>query len=101
MPKFNRHRIVFGLYLLVLIAAAVLIADHFKLPAWPAFMAMIFFFVEEMNPAKVAQILVGGVFGFFFMIRRPPKPTRLPTLIPYTTHLRPNDHLSSEHHSER
>lgn len=63
MPKFNPHRIVFGLYLLVLIAAAVLVSGHFKLPAWPAFMAMIFFFVEGMNPAKMAQILVGGIFG--------------------------------------
>jgi hypothetical protein len=63
MPKFDRHRLVFGLYLLVLIAAAVLISDQFKLPAWPAFMAMVFFFVEEMNTSKVPQILVGGMFG--------------------------------------
>ncbi len=63
MPKFDRHRLVFGLYLLVLIAAAVLISDRFKLPAWPAFMAMVFFFVEEMNTSKVPQILVGGMFG--------------------------------------
>jgi len=40
--KFNRQRLVFGLYLLVLIAVAELVAGHFKLPAWPAFMAMIF-----------------------------------------------------------
>jgi hypothetical protein len=63
MPKFDRQRLVFGLYLLVLIAAAVLVSGHFKLPAWPAFMAMIFFFVEEMNVSKVPHILVGGVFG--------------------------------------
>jgi hypothetical protein len=63
MPKLDRHRLIFGLYLLVLIAAAVLITGHFKLPAWPAFMAMVFFFVEDMNVKKVPQILVGGMFG--------------------------------------
>jgi hypothetical protein len=63
MPKFDRQRLVFGLYLLVLIAAAVLITGHFKLPAWPAFMAMVFFFVEDMDVKKVPQILVGGMFG--------------------------------------
>jgi hypothetical protein len=63
MPKFDRHRLVFGLYLLVLIAAAVLVTGRFKLPAWPAFMAMVFFFVEDMNTKKVPHILVGGMFG--------------------------------------
>ena len=63
MPKFDRHRLIFGLYLLVLIAAAVLITGHFKLPASPAFMAMVFFFVEDMDVKKVPQILVGGMFG--------------------------------------
>jgi hypothetical protein len=63
MPAFNRQRLVFGLYLLVLIAAAELIAGHFKWPAWPAFMAMIFFFVEHMDVKKAPHILVGGVFG--------------------------------------
>jgi hypothetical protein len=63
MPKFDRQRLVFGLYLLVLIAAAVLITGHFKLPAWPAFMAMVFFFVEDMDIKKAPCILVGGMFG--------------------------------------
>jgi hypothetical protein len=63
MPKFDRQRLVFGLYLLVLIAAAVLITGHFKLPAWPAFMAMVFFFVEDMDIKKVPRILAGGIFG--------------------------------------
>jgi hypothetical protein len=63
MPGFNRQRLIFGLYLLVLIAGAELIAGHFKLPAWPAFIAMIFFFVEHMDVKKAPHILVGGVFG--------------------------------------
>ncbi len=63
MLKFDRQRMIFGLYLLVLIAVAELIADHFGLPAWPAFMAMIFYFVEHMDPKKAPHILVGGVCG--------------------------------------
>jgi len=63
MPKFNRQRLVFGLYLLVLIAVAELAAGYLGVPAWPAFMAMIFFFAEHMNPKKAPDILVGGVAG--------------------------------------
>ena len=61
--KFDRQRLVFGLYLLVVIAVAELVVGHFKLPAWPAFMAMIFFFLGEMNVKKVPNILVGGTAG--------------------------------------
>jgi len=61
--QFNRQRIVFGLYLLVVIAIAELVIMHFGLPAWPAFMAMVFFFAEHMDVKKAPHILVGGVFG--------------------------------------
>ena len=63
MPKFNRQRLIFGLYLLVLIAAAELVAGYLEIPAWPAFMAMIFFFAEHMDSRKAPHILVGGVCG--------------------------------------
>lgn len=72
MARFNRQRLVFGLYLLVLIVIAEVITGHFKLPAWPAFMAMIFFFVEHMDPKKAAHILVGGVFGIACILLAPP-----------------------------
>jgi hypothetical protein len=81
MPKFNRHRLIFGLYLLVLIAAAVLLTGHFKLPAWPAFMAMIFFFVEDMDPKKVPHILVGAVFGIACILLATPIVEALAPLI--------------------
>lgn len=61
--KFDKQRLIFGLYLLVLIAAAEVVMGHLKLPAWPAFMAMIFFFEAHMDVKKVAHILVGGAFG--------------------------------------
>lgn len=60
---FDKQRLVFGLYLLVLIAAFEMAAGHLHLPAWPAFLAMIFFFVEHMDTKKVAPILVGGAAG--------------------------------------
>lgn len=63
MAGFNRQRLIFGAYLLVLIAIAEVIATELHLPAWPAFMAMIFFFVEHMDPKKAPPILVGAVFG--------------------------------------
>lgn len=81
MPKFNRQRLVFGLYLLVLIAAAELVADHFRLPAWPAFMAMIFFFAEHMDVRKAPHILVGGVFGIACILLATPTIGALAPLI--------------------
>jgi hypothetical protein len=72
MPKFDRQRLIFGLYLLVLIAAAELVVGRFKLPAWPAFIAMIFFFVEHMDVKKVAHILVGGTFGIGLILLAKP-----------------------------
>ena len=81
MPAFNRQRLVFGLYLLVLIAAAELIAGHFKLPAWPAFMAMIFFFVEHMDVKKAPHILVGGVFGIACILLAKPVVAALAPLL--------------------
>lgn len=72
MATFNRQRLVFGLYLLVLIAVAELIAGRFEFPAWPAFMAMIFFFVEHMDPRKAPHILVGAVFGIACILLAPP-----------------------------
>jgi hypothetical protein len=74
MPKFDRHRIVFGLYLIVLIAATVLIAGHFKLPAWPAFMAMIFFFVEKADIAHGRR----RVTGCRFFLQNPAQGGRTP-----------------------
>jgi hypothetical protein len=63
MAKMDRQRLVFGLYLLVLIAAFEIATGHLHLPAWPAFLAMIFFFVEHMDAKKAPHILVGGVAG--------------------------------------
>jgi len=61
--KFDRVRLIFGLYLLILIVLFEVVAGALHVPTWPAYLAMIFFFVEQMNPKKAVHILVGGVFG--------------------------------------
>lgn len=72
MPKLDRKRLIFGLYLLVLITIAELAVGHFKLPAWPAFLAMIFFFAEHMDIKKAVHIVVGGTFGIgLLLLARP------------------------------
>ena len=81
MPKFNRQRLIFGLYVLVLITATELVTGHFQLPAWPAFMAMIFFFVEHMDTKKAPHILVGGVFGIGCILLAMPTISALAPLI--------------------
>ena len=68
MATFNRQRLIFGLYLIVLIVIAELIIGHYALPAWPAFMAMIFFFVEHMDSKKAGHIVLGGTFGIACLV---------------------------------
>lgn len=61
--KFNPHSLVFGLYLLVLVAIAQYVADYFEFPIWPAYMCLIFFFVDQMDAKKAPHIIVGGIAG--------------------------------------
>src|SRR5580693_8558321 len=61
--KFERHTLIFGLYLIVLVGIAQYVADYLKLPIWPAYMCMIFFFVDHMDVKKAPHIVVGAVAG--------------------------------------
>ena len=70
--KFDKQRLIFGLYLLVLIAIAEVAFGALKVPAWPAFIAMIFFFVEHMDVKKASHILVGGAFGIALILTATP-----------------------------
>lgn len=63
MMKFNRHSLIFGLYLLVLLAIAQYAGDYFEFPIWPAYMCLIFFFVEQLDAKKAPHIVVGGIAG--------------------------------------
>jgi hypothetical protein len=72
MPKFDRTRLLFGLYLLVLITAFELLIRQLKVPGWPGYVGMIFFFVENMDVKKAPSIIVGGVFGIaLILLARP------------------------------
>lgn len=68
MAKLDSQRLTFGAFLMIPIVLAVVVLGHLKLPTWPAFLAMILFFMEHMNPKKVSEILVGAVFGIACII---------------------------------
>lgn len=70
--KPNKQRLIFGLYLLVLIAVAEIAFGKLGVPPWPAFIAMIFFFEAHMDVKKVPQILVGGAFGIGLILTAKP-----------------------------
>jgi hypothetical protein len=69
--RFNRQRLIFGIYLIVLIAVAELLLGYLNLPEWPAFVALILFFIEHMDVKKVPNILVGAAVGIAFIILAP------------------------------
>jgi hypothetical protein len=68
MAKVDPQRLIFGLFLIVLVLVGEVLLGHFKLPGWPAFMVMIFFIMEHMNKDKAPHILVGGLFGIVCLI---------------------------------
>ena len=59
----DKQRLVFGIYLLVLIVVAELILHSFHLPPWPVFMIMIFFFEAHMNKERAPHLLLGALMG--------------------------------------
>jgi hypothetical protein len=69
--KFDRHRLILGLYVLALIVITELLSIHFKLPAWPAFVAWILFFGEHMNPKSAPRILIGAAVGIGLVMLAP------------------------------
>ena len=69
--KFNRHRLILGLYVLALIVITELVTGYLKVPAWPAYVAWVLFFVEHMNPKKAPHILIGAAAGIGLVILAP------------------------------
>jgi drug/metabolite transporter (DMT)-like permease len=63
MMRPNRRRLVFGLYLIVPVAIAELVSGYLKVPVWPAFVALVLFFIEHMNVKRVPAILIGALVG--------------------------------------
>jgi len=68
MEKLKKERLIFGLFLLVLIVIIELLLHHFHLAAWPAFLVMIFFFETHMDYKRASHIIVGGLFGILCLV---------------------------------
>src|SRR5450755_2426175 len=68
---FNRSRLVFGLVVLAFIVVTEFVAAYLKVPAWPAYIAWVLFFIEGMNPKKVPSILVGAAVGIGLILMAP------------------------------
>jgi hypothetical protein len=69
--RFNRRRLILGLYVLALIVITELVTAYLKLPPWPAYVAWVLFFVEHMNPKKAPHILIGAAAGIGLVILAP------------------------------
>jgi hypothetical protein len=69
--KFNRRRLILGLYVLALIVITELVTGYLELPAWPAFVAWVLFFGEHMDPKKAPHILIGAATGIGLIMLAP------------------------------
>lgn len=71
MKKFNSHRLILGLFILAFIVITELVTARYKLPAWPAYVAWILFFIEHFNARRAPHILLGAVVGIVFILLAP------------------------------
>jgi hypothetical protein len=60
---FSKKNILFGFLLVAFIIVFEIILAHFALPAWPAFMVMIFFFTAHEDVRMAPNIIIGGLAG--------------------------------------
>ncbi|HNR51877.1 MAG: hypothetical protein BWZ01_02872 [Deltaproteobacteria bacterium ADurb.BinA179] len=58
-----RRNILFGFLLVAFIIVFEIILARLKLPAWPAFMVMVSFFMAHEDPGTAPRILIGGLAG--------------------------------------
>jgi hypothetical protein len=65
---FSKQGVLFGFLLVAFIIVFEIILARFKLPAWPAFMVMIFFFVVHEDARLAPNILIGGLTGIICVI---------------------------------
>jgi hypothetical protein len=65
---FTKRNILFGFLLVTFIIVFEIILARLLLPAWPAFMVMIFFFVVHEDIKQALNILIGGLAGIFCVI---------------------------------
>jgi hypothetical protein len=65
---FTKKIFLFGFLLVALVIVFEIIMARLKLPAWPAFMVMIFFFVVHEDIKQAPGILIGGLAGIICVI---------------------------------
>ncbi|HLZ20005.1 MAG TPA: hypothetical protein VKO67_10340 [Smithellaceae bacterium] len=68
LKKPDKNRLIFGVFLVILVGIAFMIFGHFKIPSWPAFLVMICFLETHMDKQKIPNILAGGLFGMANLI---------------------------------
>ena len=62
---FTKKSVLFGFLLVAFIIVFEIILASLSLPAWPAFMVMIFFFVVHEDTKQGPPIVIGGLAGIF------------------------------------
>jgi len=65
---FSSHSMLFGLLLVAFIIVFEILLAYLKLPAWPAFMVMICFFIAHEDTKEIPAILIGGLAGILCLI---------------------------------
>lgn len=60
---FTKRNVLFGFLLVAFIIVFEIVMARLSLPAWPAFMVMIFFFVVHEDLRQAPHILIGGLMG--------------------------------------
>ena len=65
---FTKRSIFFGFLLMAFIIVFEIIMARLDLPAWPAFMVMIFFFIAHEDIKQAPSILIGGLAGILCVI---------------------------------
>ena len=65
---FTSRSVLFGFLLVAFIIVFEVILAHLHLPAWPAFMVMIFFFVVHEDLRQSPHILIGGFTGIVCVV---------------------------------
>ena len=65
---FTKRNILFGFLLVAFVIVFEVIFFSLSLPAWPAFMVMILFFVVHEDPKHAPHILIGGLAGIVCVV---------------------------------
>ena len=68
MARLDKSRLIFGLFLIIVIAIGEIVFHLLHVPSWPAYLIMIFFFMANMDKKQALNMLVGGAFGILMII---------------------------------